>query len=156
MKQQITIIGNLGAKPELRKVQTPRGEQSVVDFPVATNRRYTANGQQVTETVWFNVTAWGKQAEACARYLDKGRQVSVEGELRADPATGRPRVWLGRDGVARANFEVSARIVNFLGGPNGQAPAVPDMPEVDPETGEIVDTPDAVIAEMMPAEDEPF
>jgi single-strand DNA-binding protein len=55
-------------------------------------------------------------AEVCSQYLQKGRQVLVEGHLRPDPETGGPRIWTGNDGQARASFELTASSVKFLGG----------------------------------------
>ncbi|MEA3345806.1 MAG: single-stranded DNA-binding protein [Chloroflexota bacterium] len=113
MYQKIFIVGNLGNDPELR--YTPQGTP-VVHFSVATNRRWTnTDGSQGEETAWFRVTVWRRQAETCAQYLTKGRQVLVEGRLNPDPDTGGPRVWTGNDGVARASYEVTARTVKFLG-----------------------------------------
>ncbi|MDP2975003.1 MAG: single-stranded DNA-binding protein [Anaerolineales bacterium] len=112
MYQTTIIVGNLGRDPEMR--YTPSG-QAVTSFSVATNRQYTNNaGETVKETIWFRVSAWGKQAETCNQYLKKGSKVLVEGRLTADSATGGPRIWTGQDGSARASFEVSAQTVRFL------------------------------------------
>ena len=112
MYQKILIIGNLGGDPEMR--YTPTG-QAVTNFSVATNRQYTASdGQQVKETVWFRVSAWGRQAETCNQFLKRGSRVLVEGRLNADPATGGPRVWTKQDGSPGASFEITAQTVRFL------------------------------------------
>ena len=111
MYHTIIIVGNLGRDPEMR--YTPSG-QAVTNFSVATNRQYTSsNGQLVKETIWFRISAWGKQAETCAQYLRRGSKVLIEGRLVADPATGGPRIWQGQKG-AGASFEVSASTVRFL------------------------------------------
>jgi single-strand DNA-binding protein len=120
----VILVGNLGRDPEMR--YTPSG-QPVTSFSVATSRQYTSNnGQTVKETIWFRVTAWGKQAETCNQYLKKGSKVLVEGRLTPDPATGGPRVWTKQDGTAGASFEITANTVRFLssrgdsdGGPGG-------------------------------------
>ena len=112
MYQKIVIVGNLGGDPEMR--YTPSG-QAVTNFSVATNRQYTASdGQRVKETVWFRVSAWGRQAETCNQYLRRGSKVLIEGRLNADPATGGPRLWSGQDGAMRASYEITAQTVNFL------------------------------------------
>jgi single-strand DNA-binding protein len=112
MYQKILIVGNLGRDPEMR--YTPSG-QAVTNFSVATNRQYTASdGQQVKETVWFRVSAWGRQAETCNQYLKRGSRVLIEGRLTADPATGGPRIWTKQDGSPGASFEISAGTVRFL------------------------------------------
>ena len=112
MYQSLTIVGNVGRDPEMR--YTPSGA-AVTSFSVATSRQYTNNaGEQIKETVWFRVTTWGKQAEICNQYVKKGNKVLVEGRLTADPATGGPRVWTGKEGSPRASFEVTANTVRFL------------------------------------------
>ncbi|MCD4737773.1 MAG: single-stranded DNA-binding protein [Anaerolineae bacterium] len=112
--QKIVIVGNLGRDPEMR--YTPDGTP-VTDFSVATNRKWSnSDGSAGEETTWFRVTVWRRQAETVAQYLKKGSQVLVEGRMKADRATGGPRVWSGQDGVARASYEITANRVIFLGG----------------------------------------
>ena len=138
MYQKVIIVGNLGRDPEMR--YTPDGTP-VTNFSVATNRRWNnPDGSQGEETVWFRITAWRRLAETCNQYLQKGRQVLVEGQLKPDPATGGPRIWTGNDGVARAQYEITAFTVKFLGG-RGEAPST-QMPggleEPPPEEGEEI------------------
>ena len=74
-----TIIGNATRDPELR--YTPNG-QSVASFAVATNRSYIDQSGEKKETVEFHdVVTWGKLAEICNQYLNKGQLVYVEGRL---------------------------------------------------------------------------
>jgi single-strand DNA-binding protein len=133
MYQKIIIVGNLGRDPEMR--YTPQGTP-VTNLSVATNRRWTnADGTPGEETIWFRVSVWGKQAEACNQYLSKGRQVLVEGRLRPDPNTGGPRIWTRQDGTPGASFEITALNVRFLG---GRAEGVAMGPEEEvTEEGEI-------------------
>ena len=112
MYHRIIIVGNLGRDPEMR--YTPQGTP-VTNFTVATNRTYTnANGEQVKETIWFRVSAWGKLAETCNQYLKRGMRVLVEGRLIPDLATGGPRIYTRQDGTVGAAFEVRAQVVRFL------------------------------------------
>lgn len=112
MYHTIIIVGNLGKDPEMRYL--PSG-QAVTNFNVASNRKYTgSDGQSVEETIWFRVSAWGKQAEACNQYLHKGSKVLVEGRLTPDKTTGGPTIWTKQDGTAGASFEVNAATVKFL------------------------------------------
>ena len=123
MYQQIFLIGNLGADPELRHTQngTP-----VTSLNVATNRRWRAqDGTTQEETVWFSVSVWARQAETCNQYLTKGQRVLVVGEMRE------PSTWTDREGNARASLEVRARNVEFLtprGGAQDLSPS-PDQGE---------------------------
>lgn len=135
MYQRLTIVGNLGQDPEMRYT---RDGTPVTNFSVATNRRWTnTDGSQGEETVWFRVTVWRRMAEVCNEYLEKGRQVLVEGRLNPDPETGGPRVWTGRDGQARASFEVTAQAVKFLGrGTTAPGAGAADIPEKPPQEEE--------------------
>ncbi len=121
--QKIVIVGNLGRDPEMR--YTPGG-QAVTNFSVATNRQYTAsNGEKVKETVWFRVSAWGRQAETCNQYLKMGSKVLVEGRMTPDKESGGPRVWTRQDGTPAASYEVTAERVVFMSG-RGEEGAVPE------------------------------
>ena len=106
MSTAVTILGNTGRDVELR--YTPQGV-AVANFSVASNTvRNTPNGQQ-KKTDWFNVTAFGRQAETLARYLKKGSQVLVRGKLTFNP-------WLSRDGEARVSADIALQDFEFAGG----------------------------------------
>jgi single-strand DNA-binding protein len=110
--QKTIIAGNLGKDPEMR--YAPTGD-AVTSFSVATNRKYNdKNGQLIEEVIWFRVSVWGKQAEACNQYLKKGSAVLVEGRLQADKATGGPRIFTRQDGTSGSSFEITAETVRFL------------------------------------------
>ena len=137
MYQKLLIIGRLGKDPEMRF--TPNG-QAVTSFSVATDRQYTDQaGKLVKETVWFRVSAWGKLAETCNNYLQKGKMVMVEGRLTVDPKTGGPRIWAGQDGTARASLEVTASTVKFLS-PSEHRAGEPEYVD-DETTSAAEDTP---------------
>lgn len=135
MFQEITIVGNLGRDPELRHLQdgTP-----VANFSVASNRNWTnSDGTPGKETVWFQVTTWRRQAEVCAEYLTKGRQVLIQGRLNPDAETGGPRIWTDRNGNPRASYDLTAYTVKFLGSRNGNGGAVPAEPTAEENPEEI-------------------
>ena len=131
MYHTLIIVGNLGKDPEMKF--TPAG-QALTNFSVATTREYTTpQGEKVKETTWFRVSVWGKMAEVCNQYLQKGSKVLVEGRLVPDKATGNPRVYTKGDGTAAASFEVTAATVRFLGGTkSASAPAEVQADEDNP------------------------
>lgn len=118
---KVFLIGNLTRDPEMRSTQSGI---PVCSFNIAVNRRRASNaeaGQQ--EVDFFRITAWRQLGENCSRYLAKGRKVSVVGTVSAS-------AYVGNDGQARANLEVTADEVEFLTprGEAGEAPApVPAM-----------------------------
>lgn len=78
---RITVIGNLGADPEMR--YTAQGV-AVTNFRVAVNHYYNdATGERQQDTQWFRVEAWRQLAELCNQYLSKGRRAYVEGRFRS-------------------------------------------------------------------------
>lgn len=108
---KVLIIGNLGSEPEMRFA--PNGNP-VTSFRVATNRIYTSpEGERKEETEWFTIVAWGKLAEQCNQFLNKGRLVYAEGRLHT-------RTWDGQDGQKHYRTEIIANRVTFL---DRQAPA---------------------------------
>jgi single-strand DNA-binding protein len=74
------------------------------------------------------VVVWGKQGEACGQYLEKGRQVYVEGELRH-------RCYDNKEGKEQHVTEIVAQKVRFLGGTsngrNSEAESAPAGMEDD-------------------------
>lgn len=102
-----TIIGNLGADPEVRS--TSNGTR-VATLSVATSRRWTSKtGEQQEKTEWHRVVCWDKLAEVCERYLKKGDRVYAEGRIEY-------RQWEGQDGQTRYTTEIRAMELIMLGG----------------------------------------
>jgi len=135
MYHTIIVVGNVGRDPEMR--YTPSG-QAVTSFSVATNRQYTASsGERVKETIWFRVSAWGKDAETCNQYVKKGDKVLVEGRLTADKDTGNPRIWTGNDGSPRASYEVTTGTVRFLSSRGKQQEPQAQQEEWSPEEDDM-------------------
>ncbi|MEA3464366.1 MAG: single-stranded DNA-binding protein [Patescibacteria group bacterium] len=120
------IIGNLTRDPEIRT--TPTG-QTVASFGVATNRVWTDQSGQKQERVEFhNVAAWGKLAEICGQYLNKGRKVYIEGRLQTND-------WVGQDGVKRYKTQIVTENMIMLDRA-GTAPTTPTAPTEQPPAPE--------------------
>ena len=102
---KVIIIGRLGADPEMKAV----GQGSTVTrLSVATSESWTdKNGQKQERTEWHRITVWGKLAEICGKYLQKGRQVYVEGKLQT-------RSWED-NGQKKYATDIVANTVQFLG-----------------------------------------
>ena len=108
---KVLLIGHLGRDPELR--YTPGGA-AVANFSLATNEAWTDKaGVKQERTEWHRIVVWGKQAEIVGQYLQKGKQVFIEGSL----AT---RDWNDRDGNKRQTTEVRALRVIMLGRGEGR------------------------------------
>ncbi|MCZ6801674.1 MAG: single-stranded DNA-binding protein, partial [Nitrospirae bacterium] len=75
---KVILIGNLTRDPELR--YTPSGTP-VVNFPLAVNRRYRQADDQKEEVCYVDIVVFGRQAEHCGQYLNKGDGAIVDGRL---------------------------------------------------------------------------
>jgi single-strand DNA-binding protein len=108
---KVILIGHLGAKPELKYL--PSG-QAVCELRLATNEVFNdKNNQRQERTEWHRVVVWGKTGESCAQYLDKGRQIYIEGRIQT-------RSWDDKNsGEKRYATEIVANQVTFLGGGAG-------------------------------------
>jgi len=129
------VIGNLTRDPELK--QTANG-QSVCTLGVATNRYWTdSSGTKKDEAEYHNIVCWGKLAEICAEYLQKGTKVFFEGRLQT-------RNWEDDAGIKHYRTEIVAQDMIILspkgdrafsaGGettPAAKAPAAKPAPEAE-------------------------
>jgi single-strand DNA-binding protein len=96
----VTLIGNLTKDPEVRN---GNGDAKVCSMRVA-----ESNGRKGSP-LFINVAAFGRQAETCSKYLSKGRQVAVTGQLRF-------REWEPEGGGKRSEHTIAADRVDFLPG----------------------------------------
>jgi single-strand DNA-binding protein len=102
---KVILVGNLGKDPEVR--HTPQGN-AVCNLSVATSESWNdKSGQKQERTEWHRVVVWGKLAELCSKYLQKGRQVYLEGKLQT-------RAWDDKDGHKRYTTEILATTIQFL------------------------------------------
>ena len=98
MSFPVTFKARLGADPEMT---TGSNGSAVTRMRVVTNGRRMVDGDwQDTDTSWWQVTAFGRQAEAAAEQLRKGDLVLIQGKVKQ-------REW-EKDGVKRVTAEVTA------------------------------------------------
>lgn len=123
---KVIIVGNLGRDPEVRYAQSG---MAICKLSVAVTEREKDGDQWVDRTEWFRVTVFGKTAENAAQYLQKGRQVYVEGRLKTDKYTD-------KDGVERTSVEVVGNVVQYLGSGGGEGRSSPPKDRPGPaQTG---------------------
>lgn len=118
---KVFLIGNLTRDPQQRFL--PSG-QGVVEFGIATNRKFTANGEKREEVTFVDIEAWGQQGDLIAKYLKKGNPVFVEGRLKFDS-------WQTKEGEKRNRLRVVVERFEFLGGGQGRGTGAPGA-EMDP------------------------
>jgi len=117
---RVTLLGNLGADPEVRYTQ--KGAQ-MVSFNVAVNQvRFGRDGERQENTEWFRIRVSGRQTEFAQR-LTKGSKVLVLGRMDITH-------FQGKDGESRTGFDVWADDVQSMSA--GRAFAA-DLDGPDPE-----------------------
>ena len=99
----ILLEGNLVRDPELG--YTGKG-MACCKFALANNRYFKQEEEYQEETSFFNITTWGKQAEACSGFLKKGRGVRVIGRLKQDR-------WKDQEGNSHTRVYIVAEHVEF-------------------------------------------
>ena len=127
---KVILLGNLTRDPEVR--YTPSGT-AVASFAIAVNRRYKQGEETKDEVSYIDIVVFGKQAEACGQYLNKGDGILVDGRLQQ-------RRWDDKEtGQKRSKVEVAAQSVTFMpkrqssgvqAGSQGHAEPMPE-PAVD-------------------------
>lgn len=111
MLNKVTLIGNLGADPEVRLM--PSGG-SITSIRLATTSRWKdkQTGERKEATEWHRIVFFNRLAEIAGEYLKKGSQVYVEGRLQT-------RKWQGQDGQDRYTTEILADEMHMLGSRSG-------------------------------------
>jgi single-strand DNA-binding protein len=110
---RVVLVGNLTRDPELRA--TAAGT-SLCRLRVACNSRWrnSETGDWDEKPNFFDVSVFGASAEACSRFLEKGRPVAVDGRLDWHE-------WENDEGERRQAVGVVADNVQFLSSRQGPA-----------------------------------
>ena len=130
---KVLLIGNLTRDPEARNL--PSG-QAVSSFGLATNRIWNdrETGERKKQVEFHNIVAFGKLAEICNQYLNKGKMVYIEGRLQTHS-------WEDQGGTKKYRTEIIAEKMQM--GPKFGAGTGEGEPK----------TPGATTAEELPVED---
>jgi single-strand DNA-binding protein len=107
---QVILVGRITRDAELR--YTASGS-ALCNFSIAVNRRVKKGEQWMDEASFFDLTLWDKQAENLNKYLVKGTQVAIQGELRQDR-------W-EKDGQKFSKVQVFVSNLQLLGSARGNA-----------------------------------
>ena len=106
---KVTLIGNLGADPEVRSTS---GGNRVATFSLATSRQWNSpSGEKQEKTEWHRCVVWNTKVSTLAdiveRYLKKGDKVYVEGRIEY-------RQWQDKEGQTRYSTEINVRELIML------------------------------------------
>lgn len=106
LRNKVQLIGRLGNVPDVKL--TEKGKKWA-RFSLATHETYRNTvGEKITETQWHYLVAWGKLAEVAGKYLEKGREMAIEGKLVN-------RSYVDKDGIKRYATEILVSEILLLG-----------------------------------------
>ncbi|MDP3314146.1 single-stranded DNA-binding protein [Lutibacter sp.] len=106
LRNKVQLIGNLGNAPEIITLDSGK---KLAKFSLATNEVYkNAQGEKVTETQWHNLVAWNNTAEIVEKYVEKGKEIAIEGKLTT-------RTYDDKDGNKRYVTEIVVTELLLLG-----------------------------------------
>ena len=112
MYNKVILVGNLTRDIEVR--YTPSGT-AIGNTGLAVNRKFkAATGEQKEETMFIDITFFGRTAEIANQYLRKGSKVLVEGRLKLDQ-------WTAQDGSKRSKHSVTVENLQMLGNKDDNA-----------------------------------
>lgn len=104
---QIEVTGNVGKDAELKFISGSKGDFAIAKFSLAETPREYKNGEWVNgETVWWNISVTGKQAEQVVEVATKGAKLLIKGDLR--------QYSYEKDGETKSGQEIRAKIVAIL------------------------------------------
>jgi single-strand DNA-binding protein len=106
LRNSVRLIGNLGANPEIKELNSGR---KLAKASLATSDKYKdADGNQVTQTQWHNLVAWGKTADFFEKFLEKGIEVALEGKIIN-------KSYTDKDGSKKYISEINVNEILMLG-----------------------------------------
>lgn len=106
LRNRVQLIGNLGSDPEIKTLED---NKKVARISLATNDEYVdKKGEKVKQTQWHQLVVWGKLAETCEKYLNKGKEIAVEGKLTY-------RTWDDKEGKTHNITEIMVNELLFIG-----------------------------------------
>ncbi|KHJ39484.1 MULTISPECIES: single-stranded DNA-binding protein [Pedobacter] len=98
LKNNVTLIGFLGADPEVKELA--KTKKKLARVRIATNETYKNDkGEKVEETQWHQLVFWDKQAGIAEKYLKKGSEVAISGKLVNNSYTD-------KEGIKRYSTEI--------------------------------------------------
>lgn len=105
MLNKVILIGNVGADPEIRTLESGT---KVCQLRLATSEKVKKNDVWTTHTEWHNVVLWRGLADVADRYIRKGSQIYVEGILRAGE-------WTDKEGAKHHKVDIIGNELKLLG-----------------------------------------
>src|SRR5690606_32115891 len=104
LRNNVRLIGRVGKNPETKTFDNG----TKVSLSLATSDFYYNDTKEKVETTqWHNIVAWGKTAELIQKYVEKGKEIAVEGKLTY-------RTYEDKEGIKRSITEIVINEVLFF------------------------------------------
>ncbi|WCM41641.1 single-stranded DNA-binding protein [Flavobacterium sp. CBA20B-1] len=104
LRNSVRLVGRVGNTPEAKTFDNA----TKVTLSLATSDFYYNDKKEKIETIqWHNIVAWGKTAELIQKYVEKGKEIAVEGKLTY-------RTYEDKDGIKRSITEIVISEVLFF------------------------------------------
>ncbi|GGD17371.1 MULTISPECIES: single-stranded DNA-binding protein [Flavobacterium] len=79
LQNRVQLIGHVGKDPIIKEFESGK---KLANLTLATNDVYVSKkGDQVEQTQWHNIVAWGKTAETIEKFVEKGKKIGITGKL---------------------------------------------------------------------------
>jgi len=104
MFNKVILVGNLTRDIELRYSQSG---MAIAKTGIATNRKFTSNGEKKEEVMFIDITFFARSAEIANQYLRKGSKILVEGRLQLDQ-------WVDQNGGKRSKHGIVVETMQML------------------------------------------
>lgn len=115
-------IGRLTRDISERDFAYTTGGTARLNLSIAVNRSEKRNGAWQNKVSYFDVTVWGKTAENIKPYMQKGKQIAVDGYLDQQR-------W-EKDGVKYSKVVIIADSVQLLGGNENSQQSAPQAQQL--------------------------
>ncbi len=117
---KVIMVGNLTRDIQLSFLPSgvPAGEAGI-----ATNRKWTKDGEKREEVCFIDLRVYGKQAETMSQYCQKGSPILIEGRLQLDQ-------WEDKQGQKRSKHRIVVERFQFLGTAQDSAAPQPASQDV--------------------------
>lgn len=126
MANDLNVVALVGRLVREAEVRYSNSGSAMVRFSIAVNRsRKMADGSWSDEASYFDCLYAGKSAENVSQYLERGRQVAVQGELRQNR-------WTDQEGQTRSRVEIFVNSLSLLGGSGRETASAPMQRSAQP------------------------
>lgn len=105
LRNKVTLIGRTGKDVEIVNFENGK----IAKVSLATSDHYTNGlGEKIEETQWHNLVVPGKLADIMEKYVEKGKEIAVEGKVMY-------RTWDDKAGAKHYITEIRVEEVVLLG-----------------------------------------